>query len=276
MVLSATQHRVLTQEQLDFYNREGYLVIPGLLTPRDVAKIRDRFDEIGKAGKEIPGHWGPDTSPEAANDPLRRFPRVMMPHRFDAMIQEYLLDPRVLDVLRDLLDDEPLAAQSMFYYKPTGSRGQAFHQDDFYLKTQGGNCIAAWFAIDPSTPENGGLYIAPGTHRVDVACPEKADTAKSFTSELVHPPAGHDPIPATLQPGDALFFNGRVIHGSIANDHPTMWRRSLINHYIPSKAVATSHWYFPLLDKDGNVVDREHAPEGGPCGTVTPAKAYAP
>ena len=276
MVTSSTQHLALTQEQLDFYNREGYLIVRRLLSAAEVAKIKARFDQIGQDGKPIEGHWGPDTSPEAANDPLRRFPRVMMPHRFDPMTKEYLLDQRVMNILRDILDDEPLAAQSMFYFKPSGARGQALHQDDFYLRTQGGDCIAAWIAIDPSTPENGGLYVAPGTHHVPIACPEKANTAESFTTELVRPPAGHDPVPATLNPGDVLFFNGRTIHGSTPNKHPSLWRRSLINHYIPSKAQAMSHWYFPLLDKDGVAVPRDIVGEGGPCGTPVTADKYAP
>ena len=34
------------------------------------------------------------SSHEAAADPLKRYPRVMMPHRFDALAKRYLLDPR--------------------------------------------------------------------------------------------------------------------------------------------------------------------------------------
>ena len=37
-----------------------------------------------------------------------------------------------------------------------------------------------------------------------------------------------------------------------------------------------SHWYFPLLDKDGVAVPRDIVGEGGPCGTPVTADKYAP
>jgi len=55
----------------------------------------------------------------------------------------YLLDDRLEDVLTDLFGEEPLAAQSMLYFKPPGAKGQALHQVNFYLKVEPGICIAA-------------------------------------------------------------------------------------------------------------------------------------
>src|SRR4030095_11035978 len=106
----------------------------------------------------------------AQEDPLRTWPRVMHPHKFMPLALRYLLDSRILDLLRVLLGEEPLAAQSMFYFKPPGARGQAWHQDNFYLRVSPGTCVAAWIAIDPSDQGNGGLQLVPGTHRMEVVC----------------------------------------------------------------------------------------------------------
>ena len=163
----------------------------------------------------------------------------------------------------------------MYYFKPPGARGQALHQDDYYLATQNGACLAAWIAIDPSTPENGGLRVIPGTHTMDVACPEQSDPTESFYGDLVRPPAGVEPVWATLGPGDILFFNGRVIHGSLPNSSKTMWRQSLINHYIPRKASAISQHYFPLLTAQGETAEMEAVAGGGPCGAEK-IGTYAP
>jgi len=272
--LPARQTRCLNVEQIGFYRREGYLIVEGVFPHPEVAAIRDEFQRVADAGQRIPGHWEP--APAAADDPLQRYPRFMMPHRVNPLIQRYLLDPRVLDILRDLLGEEPLAAQSMYYFKPPGARGQALHQDDYYLRTQNADCIAAWIAIDPSTPENGGLSVVPQTHRLDIQCPTAADQAESFTREFVTAPEGRQPVPALLAPGDVLFFNGRVIHGSTPNRSQTQWRRSLINHYIPASAAGCSHWYFPLLDAQGQTVTRATAAGGGPCGTEKADATYAP
>jgi len=263
---TATAVFALSAEEVAFFRENGYLIVRGLFSPAEVAEIKAVFDDLGAKGQAVGHYWNPDTSPAAALDPLRRYPRVMMPHRFEPVAYKYLLDQRVHDVLAELLGEEPIAAQSMFYYKPPGGRGQAFHQDNFYLPVRPGTCVAAWTAVDASHLENGGLWVVPGTHKLDVACPEQADTDESFTSDLVRPPPGTNPVPADLEPGDVLFFGGSVIHGSPANSSPTKWRRSYICHYIPRSSAECSHWYAPLLDFEGGTVPCDPATGGGPCG----------
>jgi ectoine hydroxylase-related dioxygenase (phytanoyl-CoA dioxygenase family) len=127
--------------------------------------------------------------------------------------------------------------------------------------------MAAWVALDPAVRENGGLVVVPGSHLYEVFCPERADSTVSFTTEYVAPPAGLSEVPIDLQPGDCLFFNGSVIHGSYPNTSPDMFRRSFICHYVPTSAKEMSHWYFPLHDMQGNLVEREVSTDGGPCGS---------
>jgi len=254
----------MTKDQLAFWNKEGYFIARGLFAASEVATIQQHFEVFSTDGKPVENYWEPDLS---ATDPLKRYPRVMQPHRWDNFTKPYLLDPRVHDILAALLGEEPIAAQSMFYFKPPGARGQAMHQDNFYLQVKPGSCIAAWTAIDPATTGNGGLYVVPGTQNMDVVCPEDAaDESQSFTSHLVRAPKGMKAIPTELQPGDTLFFNGSLIHGSGPNRSKTMWRRSLICHYMPQSARYISKWYFPLFDFAGNVVEYEPSADGGPCG----------
>ena len=256
----------VSEELVDGYHRDGFMVIPALYAPGEIAAIRNRFDALAAAGQPVDTYWVPDLSPEAAGDPLKRYPRVMQPHRWDESIRQYLLHPRVYAVLRILLGEEPIAAQSMFYYKPPGARGQALHQDNFYLQVKPGSCIATWTAIDPAQPENGGLYVVPGTQDLAIVCPERANEKESFVTHLVRPPAGKKAIPMRLASGDTLFFNGSLIHGSPPNRSQTQWRRSFICHYIPASATHISKWYAPLLNFDGSVVEFQPSTDGGPCG----------
>lgn len=256
----------VSREELEAWNTEGYLIVRGLFSPAEVGEIQGYFDEIGSSGQAMPGYWEPDLSPEGTADPLRRYPRVMMPHRWGDLPRRWLLHPRVRDVLAALLGEEAIAVQSMYYFKPPGARGQAMHQDNFYLQVKPQTCVAAWTAIDPATPENGGLYVVPGTQNMDIVCPETADAGESFTTHLVRAPAGLKASPAILDPGDTLFFNGSLIHGSGPNRSKTAWRRSFICHYMPKGATNISKFYFPLHDFDGNEVSRDPSEGGGPCG----------
>ncbi len=264
-----------TAAEVAHYHEEGYLIKRGLFSPAEVTELGRHFDAIGAKGEPIPNYWQPDTSPAGRRDPLRRYPRVMMPHRYDELSRRTLLDERLHETLVALMDEEPIACQSMFYFKPCGARGQAFHQDNYYLEARPHTCVAAWLAVDPALPENGGLWVVPRTHRMDIVCPERANLDESFVQDLVAVPAGCQAVPANLAPGDVLFFNGSVIHGSQPNRHPTQWRRSFICHYIPASTQEVSKWYFPLLDFAGKVVERRASAGGGPCGQETKVSSYA-
>ena len=67
----------------------------------------------------------------------------MQPHRQDEASLKWLIDERLNTAMTGLLGREPFAVQTMFYFKPPGARGQALHQDQYYLRVQPGTCIAA-------------------------------------------------------------------------------------------------------------------------------------
>ncbi|MBM7798989.1 hypothetical protein JOE57_001910 [Microlunatus panaciterrae] len=260
----AAETTALTEAELAGWERDGYHVVRGLFGPTEVRACAERFDALAAAAEPIPGHWQPSLD---SSDVLGRFPRVMHPHEFDPASMDLLLDPRVRAVLQQLMGEDVIGCQTMFYFKPPGARGQAFHQDNYYLLVQPTTCVAAWLAVDRSYPDNGGLQVCPGTQNMDLECPDHADLSQSFVDEFVAPPAGHEPVGLDLAPGDVLFFTGSVIHGSAPNSTDSDWRRSFISHYLPVSATHIGGWYLPhMYDFDGNPVTRESTAWGGPCG----------
>ena len=140
------------------------------------------------------------------DDPLHKYPRIMMPHRWDETSLLWMIDARLKEWMTRILGREPYAVQTMFYFKPPGARGQALHQDQFYLRVDPGTCVAAWMAIDRCDEENGCLRIVPGTQDLPVLCTVDADTEVSFVNDTVELPPGYEPIPLVMDPGDVLFF----------------------------------------------------------------------
>ena len=273
MTANSLSERGLSAEALAEFRRDGYFVLRGFYTPDEIAAIRETFMAEAENGpveglSEIK-HGGNPVYDRA--DPLAFYPRMTMPHMHPDKIvgrvaKSYLLDPRLHDILTEMFDDEPLAAQSMFYFKPAGARGQALHQDNFYLRVKPGTCIAAWLAVDDADAENGGMVVVPGSSDLDLTCPKKADSARSFTSDFVEVPEGLREEAVTLKAGDVLFFNGSVIHGSYPNSSADRFRRSLIAHYIPKGSVEVSNFY-DTLTFDGEKIPIAEATGGGPCGT---------
>lgn len=260
-----TRTRTLTDEQLQAFHHDGYLVIRGLLAPEETRLLLDTFMSM-HAGGPIPGCFSPKSPEAAKGDVLKQYPRMMHPHRVNDVALRYLLDDRIERILSDLFGEEPLAAQSMLYFKPPGAKGQALHQDNFYLKVEPGTCIAAWVALDPADRANGGLEVVPGTHRGDIYCPEEADTEVSFTRDYVPVPDGLEVVPIDLAPGDVLFFNGQLVHGSQPNTTTERFRRSFICHYVGRSSERMSAWYRPILTMDGREVELAENEGGGPCG----------
>ncbi|RMI30772.1 phytanoyl-CoA dioxygenase family protein [Streptomyces triticirhizae] len=254
------------------FREEGFLVLRGLFGPEEIEELRAEFTAIG-AGGPVPGHFEPrEPAPGEPDDPLIRLPRVMHPHQISRLALRWLLDARLRVVLEGLLGEEPLAAQSMFYFKPPGARGQAPHQDNFYLRVEPGTCVAAWIACDLTDRDNGGLEVVPGTHEMDLFCPEEADPTLSFAREYVPPPPGLAAVPVDMAPGDVLFFNGSLVHGSQPNRTADRFRRSFICHYVGRSAERIGDWY-PTLTMSGERVRLPESEGAGPCGTEFEAPA---
>ncbi|MFE5022550.1 phytanoyl-CoA dioxygenase family protein [Streptomyces sp. NPDC056656] len=251
------------------FEASGYAIARQLLSRGEVAALTDSFMEYPQRGA-VPGHFQPSAQNlDGPHDPLREYPRIMHPHLIDDTAMRYLLDPRITAIVAELIDEEPIAAQSMLYFKPPGARGQALHQDNFYLRVEPGTCVAAWVALDHVDRDNGGLEVVPGTHLMDLFCPEEADPDTYFTREYVPPPAGLARVPVDMEPGDVLFFNGSLVHGSEPNTTTDRFRRSFVCHYAPRSArrIARHYHTFTL---EGQEVFLAEAEGGGPCGTEFP------
>lgn len=253
----------ITDAHRQQFEQDGYVVVRGLFSAEEAEAYKQHFMDLRAAGTYPGDMAGVDLT---SNDPLKRFPRMIHMHRWDDRSRAWLLDDRLREALAALMDDEPLAVQTMMYFKPPGARGQALHQDQYFLRVQPGTCMAAWMALDACDEANGCMRVVPGSHRLPLLCTERADTSQSFTDIAVPVPDEKAPAPVKMQPGDVLFFNGLAIHGSFPNTTTDRFRRSLIGHYIGASAKKVAEYYHPVLRMDGTEVTMEPNEEGGPCG----------
>ena len=284
------ESRESQQTREKFFSENGYLHVRSIFTPTEVDEIRTTFTQHVENTASKPnsagngnGHSSSKSNSYAdglghddhipPDDILAKYPRFVHPHRRPdtqpgQLALKYMMDTRLTSIVQDVLQAGCYGAQSMFYFKPPGARGQAFHQDNMSLQASPECCIAAWIAIDPANESNGGLRIVPGSHRQSLICPGEADPGVSFSNNEIHlPPSLQDKILQTnLEAGDVLFFHGALIHGSLPNRTKDRFRRALIFHYIPQASKEVAKFYMPLIDADGKEVVIEEAPGGGACG----------
>jgi phytanoyl-CoA hydroxylase len=254
---------MLTEAHRREFEEQGYVVVSGLFSQEEVERYRSHYMTLRRRGAYPGDMAGVDAT---SADPLKQYPRMIHMHRWDETSLQWMIDERINACLTGLLGREPYAVQTMLYFKPPGARGQALHQDNFYLRAQPGTCIAAWMALDPCDEANGCMQVVPGSHEWPLLCTEKADTKVSFTDVTVPLPPDAPVSPVVMGAGDVLFFNGALVHGSFPNTTTDRFRRALIGHYIEGQAEQVSQFYHPALRMDGTPLELDVSSGGGSCG----------
>ena len=249
------------------YQQQGYAVAAGLFSADEVATLAAHFEQMRLQQREDVIETLSDEAQIAADDPLLAYPRLMQPHRFDDHSRCWLLDARLNQSLTALMGREPYAVQTMVYFKPPGARGQALHQDQYFLRVQPGTCMAVWLALDDVDSDNGCMRVVPQSHTWDLLCTVDADTRQSFTDITVGLPDGVEAVDVHMRAGDVLFFNGQLVHGSLPNSTTDRFRRSLIGHYITGDAQQVAQYYHPVLRMDGSELTIGTSEYGSQCGT---------
>jgi ectoine hydroxylase-related dioxygenase (phytanoyl-CoA dioxygenase family) len=119
--------------------------------------------------------------------------------------------------------------------------------------------VTVWLAIDPSTVENGCMYVIPGTHRSGkqgFSDYDPVDKAHNVFSTEITPTQRNDKLakPCILRAGQASLHDGRLIHGSPPNTS-SIRRCGYTMRYIPthvklSDEAATWHQIYLARGKD--------------------------
>jgi phytanoyl-CoA hydroxylase len=86
---------------------------------------------------------------------------MIHPHKWDETSRRFMFDGRLRECLNRLLGADPIDVQTTVYFKPAGPRGQALHQDNYYLRVPPGTCMAAWMALDPCGEDIGCIEVVP-------------------------------------------------------------------------------------------------------------------
>jgi hypothetical protein len=250
----ADRYRVHVEQYRD-YRRDGYLLLRGLLAPEDVDRLRRWADDVLYGREPVPGI---DPAQESAtlDELLGRFTRIHQLHRVLPTAEWGLLHPRLLDVLEALVGPDVLALQSMLFFNPPGRGGQGWHQDSYYITTYPDTLIGVWIPLEPADEENGCMWVLPGSHQEPIyPAPDSGahvhaagafegmsevenvshlnDAVNTLTEVVRKYPS---PIPVPMRPGDALFFDGHILHRSHPNRSADRFRRAYVTHYCNARS----------------------------------------
>ncbi len=119
------------------------------------------------------------------------------------------------------------------------SKETPWHQDAPYYFVNGEKTVSMWIPVDPIT--NTGLRFIAGSHKWEkmvkpVSWADDSDFYKSEHDWLPVPEPDSDPgnfriLEWSMEPGDAVLFNFRTVHGARGNETP-MRRRALSLRWV--------------------------------------------
>ncbi len=222
----------ITKQEVESYHDNGYLVVPGLASQQDVEELRTDALRICRGEYPHP-NLEPVDAGLADDEVLRNFLCIHHPHKISpVMLERGVKHPGLAAVLQRLIGPDVKCMQSMLFVKPPGFQGQAWHQDEIYIPTRDRSLTGGWIALDDATIENGCLYVIPGSHKWALYDQRAHDNPEEF--DFAGESFGFDDsgeIPVEVLAGDAVFFNGYLLHRSRRN-RSQVFRRVLVNHYM--------------------------------------------
>lgn len=236
---------IISDEEVKAFVSEGFHVSHELLSPEEIEEL------LADAPKLIRGEYAEPHEPlelkgdETDEDLLQQVLCMHQPHFFSPVVEKYVKHPKICSILSQITgahipywDGSVKCMQSMYFIKPSGYPGQAWHQDEVYIPTRDRSLIGAWIALDDAIIENGCLWVIPKSHRSGVLYEQKEHEQPGYF-DFAPESYGFDDsveVPVEVKKGSVVFFNGYLLHRSKKNysDH---YRRVLVNHYMTTSSL---------------------------------------
>lgn len=248
----------LSQDQIDQYRDQGFIVIDGFLEAEELESWRSATDAA--VAQRLANN------PENSNqrDPDAFYAQVFtqcqrLAYSHDGM-KALIFDERLGQVAAGLAGVDGIRIwHDQALIKPPYGNPTGFHLDDPFWSFYSEDAISIWIALDDATVENGCLWYLPGTHRR--ARFELTPIDENLGGIFKAYPEWRqvEAIPAACSAGSVVFHNGLIAHGAGANMTPRA-RRAMTCAYMPDgstfngqKNVLTQSYFETLTI--GDVLD---------------------
>jgi phytanoyl-CoA hydroxylase len=143
--------------------------------------------------------------------------------------------PVMLGLVSRMIEARPELFQDMALVKPAQGREKPWHQDHAYFNVALDTpIVGVWIPMGEVTPENGCMHMLAGGHRQGPRTHFKRRDWQICDSDVAS--EGRAAVP--MHPGDVLFFDGKIPHGTPIN-RTESFRWAVQFHYRPATAVTT-------------------------------------
>jgi ectoine hydroxylase-related dioxygenase (phytanoyl-CoA dioxygenase family) len=217
---NAGRKTVLSKSDIECYRRDGFIVVPDVLSADEVGRLRRVTDEFVEGARRITANndiYDLEDTHSAAEPRVRR---IKAPHLHHPEYARLVRHPRIVEVLQDLWGPDIRFDTAKLNMKSAGFGAPVeWHQDWAFYPHTNDDLAAVGVMMDDCEMENGPLLVIPGSHKGPVYDHHGPDG--HFVGAM-DPTACGDidfskAVPLTGKAGSITVHHVRAVHGSAPN-----------------------------------------------------------
>lgn len=238
----------LSAEQLEAYERDGYIVVEDLVSPEEVEALKNRVWEYTHGGRP----WGElrvqiepriqrgELQVAHLGDGIRKIEGLV---EHDDLFRRLGLHENIVSIIEQILGPDIKMFRNALLLKPpeVGSQ-KGWHQDSPYWPIEPMALCSCWFPLDDATLENGCMVVIPGWHTKG-PLPHVHVTDDYVIAEGHYDPSLGVAVP--MRAGSGLFFHSLLPHYTAPN-RSKKWRRAIALSYMSAKSRYTGEGESPV------------------------------
>ena len=208
----------LSDAQVKDFRELGFVNIGPIFNQRDIESIQSEYDRLVTMDSQTLG-----------NDDEGRFPyRAMLNFRSEKL-KAITQNKNLLDGMVQLLGADVRFWWDQGINKSPGAGSYIdWHQDNGYANGVTPEYITCWLALDDSSPENGGLYVIPESHKAGPRDHEWQGVHAVVSEQFVEAEKAQ---PLNAKAGDMLLFSSYLLHQTVGNTSKDKQRRAWVMQY---------------------------------------------
>jgi hypothetical protein len=219
----------LTPNQIESFNRDGFLKGLSVFDTNEITDIRAYFD--GLLSQAFAS--GADSY------------SISSAHLKHGRVYDILSDSRIVAYVKDLLGANVIGWGSHFFCKmPHDGKRVAWHQDASYWPLDRSKTVTVWLAIDDADVGNGCMRFLAGSHEFGHLTyrPSTPEEHNVLDQTVENAEQYGTPIDDELRAGEVSIHSDLLLHGSEANDSDRR-RCGLTLRYCAADVRAGMDWH---------------------------------
>lgn len=232
---------MIDQNDVDFYRRNGYLVVERVLDSATLEQLRSQLARIVSESSQVTQNndtYNLEPSHSAQSPRVRR---IKHPHRVMPAAMELMRNPALISILTRLIGPGVRFQTSKLNMKAAGfGAAVEWHQDWAFYPHTNDDLLAVGVMLDDVDDINGPMQVIPGSHKG----PTLDHHAGGYFCGAIDPTRSSidfsKAVPLKGPAGSMTFHHVRTIHGSALN------RSDRSRNFLLYQFTANDAW--PLIE----------------------------